>query len=187
MRGSTTLKLALNILVPILIVIAFCMLSLQPKSPINNISDIKDGVHYFELKAPVMEIPSNHVIYYFWYECPYCRELNITDIITINKNVSFDIRHSGKGRFLQDAKIYYALKLSGGNPLIKPGDTSSIEEIMSSRKVLNQISEDENFREKIGLAAVPAMIVGGKYVINFQALTGDTNQLSILIQYLIKK
>jgi hypothetical protein len=187
MQTNTKVKLALNIFTPILMIIAFSMLSQQAKSSISSISDIKSGVHYLELKTPVTGIPGNHIIYYFWYECPFCRKLNITDIIHKNQNATFDVRHSGKGRFLHDAKIYYALKLSGGNPLIKPDDTSSIDGIMSSQKVMNQISADENFRAEMGLASVPAMIVGGKYIINFQALSGDTNELSILIQYLVKK
>jgi hypothetical protein len=155
--------------------------------PIVDDLSIIPGVHYTEISNPITNYSKNHVLYYFWYDCPYCIEIDIKNIINTIPEAEFEIKHSGKGRFHEGAKIYNALKITNREVLIKPESIADISELMGSAEVAAIIAKDEELRVKLGLSAVPAMLVGNKYIINFQYLAGNNKGIPVLIRHLINK
>ena len=120
------------------------------------------------------------------YDCPHCKKIEINRLKENNQDLHFDIRHTTKQKFRNDALVFNAIKQIGLDPLSYPRSelTDEIKQAMGSEAVTNVILRDEMILLQINAEGVPAMVVGGKYAINFSEYSYSNEELQTLIRYL---
>jgi hypothetical protein len=182
-------KNGITLLLSLILFAAICIFrndTIKSTYSISSTSDIRAGVQYSMLSKPITEAKANDVLYFFWYDCPHCKKIEINRLKENNQDLNFDIRHTTKQKFRNDALVFNAIKQTGHDPLLynRSELTDEIKQSMVSKAVTNVILRDEKIRLQINAEGVPAMVIGGKYSINFSEYHYSNEELQTLIRYL---
>ncbi len=153
---------------------------------------------------------------FFWYGCPHCFEFEPTLnawVKTLPKDVAFRRVPADFGRWTGGAKLYYALEALGeeervhtdlfnavqrerlnfnsedevGAWLAKKGiDRKKFGEVYNSFAVQTNVARAQHLTRVHALTGVPAIIIGGKYVIN-NVMAGRFESMPAIMDQLIAK
>lgn len=181
----------------------------KPAPAVN--AKYKKGVDYTVMEQP-LGVEAGHILEFFWYGCPHCQEADpvIHKYAEDNESVILEQVHSAIPQWSMDADVFWALRGLGEEKRLHKaymstrnsgnltdqadreawltalgGDTKAMNKSLVSDEVMAERAKYAEIEKRMGLNAVPAFMVSGKYVIQFEGIK-SWEQMTEMADWLIK-